>query len=131
MKKSKVYSPPSGGNKKFAKKRMYDTVEWVEYRNKFLAANPLCYACGKVARVVDHIVGHKGNEEKFWNETNYIPLCKVCHDIITGNFDRHNPPKTEEKLRWIASMRFKNEIEIKVKVIQIKLKRQISDDIPS
>jgi 5-methylcytosine-specific restriction protein A len=130
MKKPKVYKPPTSSNKKFSKPRMYDTVEWVEYRNKFLSLNPKCYCCGKVARVVDHCVAHKGSKDVFWNETNYLPLCKLCHDTITGKFDQHNPPKTEEKMRWIADSRLLNNVSVRVKVLQIKLKVQIYDDIP-
>lgn len=131
MKKAKTYRPPSGGNKKFTKKREYDTASWVEYRNKFLALNPLCYACGSRATVVDHWKAHKGSKELFWKEDNYIPLCKSHHDFITGMFDRHNPPKTDEKLKWLAKFRMDNDVTIRVKILSIKLKRQISDDIPS
>jgi 5-methylcytosine-specific restriction endonuclease McrA len=123
MKKSKLFKPTSAGNKKFTKPRMYETLDWVEYRNIFLRENPICYACGNSARVVDHIVAHKGDEELFWKEDNFMPLCKSCHDIVTGNFDRHNPPKTEEKVKWVSDMRLKNDISCKIKVIGRRLKR--------
>lgn len=120
MKKSKTFKPAVGGTgKKFAKKRLYDTATWTEFRNRFLSVNPKCYCCGQRAVVVDHIVGHKGKEELFWNETNYIPLCKSDHDTITGLFDRHNPPKTEEKLVWIANKRIQTGTNTKVKVVSL------------
>jgi 5-methylcytosine-specific restriction protein A len=104
------------GATKFKKARLYEKTSWAELRTKFLAINPLCYACGDSARIVDHVVAHKGDEEKFWNPTNMIPLCKRCHDFITASFDRHNPPKTEEKMRWIAGKREITETNIKVKI---------------
>lgn len=35
-----------------------------------------------VATVVDHIVPHKGDQTLFWNEANWQPLCKLCHDSL-------------------------------------------------
>jgi 5-methylcytosine-specific restriction endonuclease McrA len=31
--------------------------------------------------VVDHIQPHKGDETLFWDENNWQPLCRQCHDI--------------------------------------------------
>lgn len=121
MKKAKVFKQKFGtGGKKFTKKRMYDTYDWVEYRNKFLFANPKCYACGGRATVVDHIVAAKNDEKKFWDETNYIPLCKGDHDVITGLYDRHAIPLTEEKLKWINAKRLETGTAIRVKVVSLK-----------
>jgi 5-methylcytosine-specific restriction enzyme A len=118
MKKPKQFKPSNGGlNKSFKKKRLYDTGSWVEYRIKFIRANPTCYACGESARVVDHIVAHKGSEDKFWSHTNMIPLCKPCHDYITGCFDKHIPPKTEEKMLWIQAKRMETETNTRVKAV--------------
>lgn len=43
-----------------------------------------CMQSGKTtpAAVVDHIVPHKGDIELFWDESNWQPLCKHCHDSI-------------------------------------------------
>ena len=65
--------------------RLYDTQRWKRRRAAFLQANPLCRFCEAVSRVtmatiVDHIVPHKGDPEKFWDETNWAPMCKPCHD---------------------------------------------------
>lgn len=118
MKAPKKFSPLTvKPTKKFYKERMYDTVSWTEYRLKFLSANPRCYACGTSARVVDHIVAHKEDEVKFWAVTNFIPLCKKCHDTITAYFDRHSPPKTEAKMIWISNKREETETTLKVKVV--------------
>jgi 5-methylcytosine-specific restriction endonuclease McrA len=32
--------------------------------------------------VVDHIIPHKGDKALFWDEKNWQPLCKYCHDSI-------------------------------------------------
>ena len=36
------------------------------------------------ATVVDHIVPHRGDHALFWDEQNWQPLCKSCHDKKTG-----------------------------------------------
>lgn len=122
MKKMKTFKPQKlGTGKVFSNKkpRPYDTISWVEYRNKFLSANPKCYCCEARSTVVDHWKPWKGDELLFWSETNYIPLCKSHHDFCTGKFDRHNPPHTEDKLRWLNAMRLENCISRKVKVVSI------------
>jgi 5-methylcytosine-specific restriction endonuclease McrA len=124
MKKAKVFKKDlGGGGKKFsnAKPRLYQTQNWVEYRNKFLAVNPKCYACGERAVVVDHIVSHKGDEKLFWDETNFIPLCKKCHDTITGLFDRHVVANVEGKLKWINAKRLETNTATKVRVVTTKI----------
>ena len=64
----------------------------------FLAAHPLCALCqrdGRVmpAAVVDHITPHRGDQTLFWDESNWQPLCKRCHDAKTaredGGFDNY------------------------------------------
>lgn len=131
MKKNKLFRPNRGTpSKKFVPKDkvdtgrggMYKTATWAEFRVLFLQYNPKCYVCGVPARIVDHIVAHKGDESLFWKETNYIPLCKSDHDFITAAYDRFNPPKTEEKLKWISYRRHSNDITTKVKVLPLPLK---------
>lgn len=129
MKKPKVYKPKiQGTGKKFSNKpkRMYDNISWVEFRNKFLSANPKCYACGTKSTVVDHVVAHKEDEKKFWNEYNYIPLCKADHDFLTGKYDRHVVPMTEEKLKWIEAKRLQTGTGVKVRVVS--LPKEIKND---
>lgn len=41
------------------------------------------------ATVVDHIVHHRGDKTLFWDESNWQPLCKKCHDKKTWNEDRY------------------------------------------
>lgn len=58
---------------------------WRVARARFLALHPLCIFCkalGRVtpATVVDHITPHRGDEGLFWDQSNWQPLCKPCHD---------------------------------------------------
>ena len=63
--------------------------EWRAARDRFLRGHPLCAEClrrGKIvpAKVVDHIVPHRGDQKLFWDEGNWQALCKACHDRKTG-----------------------------------------------
>lgn len=115
------------GEKKETGRTKGYSVEWEKYRWRFLYHNPRCYACGRdktnMSIHIDHIVAHKGNEELFWNETNYIPLCHSCHSVVTGRYDKYNPPKTEEKMKWLESQRDLWNVEIKVKVVPLKRRK--------
>lgn len=68
--------------------RGYDR-KWQAARKAFLEKNPLCATCMRAGRltpatVVDHIVPHRGDARLFWDEDNWQPLCKSCHDRKTG-----------------------------------------------
>ncbi|MBQ8708357.1 MAG: HNH endonuclease [Succinivibrionaceae bacterium] len=65
-----------------ANERGYN-VRWRRARTMFLSKHPLCSQCGKPATVVDHIIPHRGNQQLFWDEANWQPLCKTCHDKKT------------------------------------------------
>lgn len=97
----------------------YDS-DWDKYRFRFLAVNPKCYVCGGKATVVDHFYAHKGDPIKFKDTSNHIPMCKLDHDTITGLFDRHEIPKTEEKFAYINNKRKEFDIQIKIKKIPYK-----------
>lgn len=65
-------------------------AEWRRARRAYLQRHPLCVECmreGKLtpATVVDHIVPHRGDKRLFWDENNWNPLCKPCHDRKTGS----------------------------------------------
>ena len=69
--------------------RGYD-ARWREARKLFLRLHPLCVECLREnkltpATVVDHIIPHRGDKELFWNQENWQPLCKDCHDRKTGS----------------------------------------------
>ena len=64
--------------------RLYDRRRWRRASKLFLQAHPLCRMCeaaGRVrlAQVVEHVVPHKGDEEKFWDEANWQGLCATDH----------------------------------------------------
>lgn len=61
--------------------------KWQKARERYLMDHPLCCYCQRdgiitAASVVDHIVPHKGDASLFWNEANWQPLCKPCHDSV-------------------------------------------------
>lgn len=65
---------------------------WRKASKAHLAANPLCVPCKEKgvcesATIVDHIVPHKGDEELFWDESNWQSICKPCHDSKTARED--------------------------------------------
>lgn len=68
------------------------THQWHKARNRYLRDNPLCVHCKEdgiinEANVVDHIVPHKGNNELFWDESNWQSLCTRHHNIKTAKED--------------------------------------------
>lgn len=122
--KPKQYRPKrSNGNRKYnGKKRWKKTNklynnEWRVYTYRFKYYNPNCYVCSAPTQHVDHIVAAKGDENLFWDLTNHMPLCEGCHNYITSMFDRHKPPRTEEKMKWVDSQRRLFNTQVKVKVI--------------
>ena len=61
------------------------TWAWTKARNAYLRDHPLCVMCiaakrVTAANVVDHIIPHQGNQELFWDESNWQALCKLHHD---------------------------------------------------
>ncbi len=63
--------------------------------------HPLCAECERqtpprltAATVVDHIVPHKGDMERFWDADGWQSLCDSCHGVKTskeGAFGRNRP----------------------------------------
>lgn len=75
------------------KEKGYDS-RWRKARAMFLKTQLLCAKCiekGRFERatVVDHIVPHRGDPVLFWDESNWQPLCKSCHDTKTMTVDRY------------------------------------------
>ncbi|WP_025052589.1 HNH endonuclease signature motif containing protein [Sulfitobacter noctilucae] len=68
-------------NRPTASQRGYGSA-WRTARAAFLKINDRCAwpRCGAVATVVDHIIAHRGNQDRFWDRSNWQPLCKPCHD---------------------------------------------------
>ena len=74
-----------------AAKRGYGRA-WQQARAAFLAANPWCRACAAAGREVrathvDHVVPHRGDRQRFWNRTNWQPLCTSHHSAKTATED--------------------------------------------
>lgn len=91
---------PPNQQRKNAAARGYD-ARWRKARLAFLRRHPLCAACEKQGRVVaalvvDHKIPHRGDERLFWDQSNWQPLCKDCHDRKTamedGGFGRPIKP---------------------------------------
>ena len=60
---------------------------WQKARKTFLSRRPLCAKCAErglitPASIVDHVIPHRGNQELFWDTSNWQSLCKPCHDSI-------------------------------------------------
>jgi len=73
---------------KTAAQRGY-SYKWQKARAGFLRHNPLCVHCQTnnrltLAKVVDHIIDHKGDKGLFWDRDNWQPLCTRCHNIKTA-----------------------------------------------
>ena len=85
----KKHAPMHTHDRETASERGYGE-KWQRARRIFLASHPLCVRCLKEkkitkATVVDHIIPHRGDQRLFWDETNWQPLCKDCHDKKTGS----------------------------------------------
>lgn len=68
-------------------------ARWRAAREGFLRSHPLCCCCkanGRIvaASLVDHIEPHRGDMVKFWQSSNWQPLCKSCHDSIKAVFEK-------------------------------------------
>jgi len=94
----------------------YD-YKWEKYRRRFLYHNPNCYTCPDKANTVDHILTHKGDRKIFEAVNNHMPLCKLCHNTITGKFDRHKIQDIEGKGKWINKMRETYRKTTKIKML--------------
>lgn len=69
-----------------ARDRGYN-VRWEKARKTFLARAPLCLGCQAVGRVeaaaiVDHVVPHGGDSERFWDTGLWQGCCKWHHDVV-------------------------------------------------
>jgi 5-methylcytosine-specific restriction enzyme A len=70
---------------------------WAKARLTYLRQHPLCVRClaqGRTtaARVVDHVMPHRGDWKKFWDVSNWQPLCDYtspydCHGKKTATED--------------------------------------------
>lgn len=79
------------------KVRLHNDRAWREASAAWLQRYPICVLClarGKVNErasedtctkqrtlVVDHVEPHRGNEQLFWDQSNWETLCRLCHDV--------------------------------------------------
>jgi 5-methylcytosine-specific restriction protein A len=93
---------PRRENRRSAASRGYG-YRWMKARKLFLSINPLCVLCKleniiKAARVVDHIIPHKGDMAKFWDRSNWQSLCTAHHNTKTATEDGGFGHKIKETL---------------------------------
>lgn len=86
--------------------------KWKKRRANFLRKNPLCAhhldkGIVKEAQEVDHIEAHKGDEQLFWDKTNWQSLCKSCHSTKTvqedGGFGRAPTGRAGKKCSTLSA----------------------------
>lgn len=79
-------SPGSWRQDKNSSQRGYG-YRWQQARERYLREYPLCVYCERegmttAASVVDHITPHQGNQELFWDQSNWQSLCAPCHSSV-------------------------------------------------
>lgn len=72
-------------------KRGY-TNAWTKASIGYRRKNPWCVICKRAGRMVpsecvDHIKPHGGDQELFWDKTNWQALCGTCHSEKTARED--------------------------------------------
>ena len=71
---------------------LYRSARWLAERRLFLARHPLCAECQRrdrltPANTVDHVVPHRGDPERFWDQDGWQALCASCHSRKTAAED--------------------------------------------
>lgn len=66
--------------------RGYDH-RWRRASRAYLAQNPLCRACQRLAECVDHRTPCEGSSPLFWDSKNWQALCRRCHSVKTARED--------------------------------------------
>ncbi len=77
------------------------SYKWQKARERFLSEHPLCCYCERTGRttaasVVDHKIPHRGDHSLFWDESNWQPLCKPCHDSAKAKEEGRGAFKLQE-----------------------------------
>lgn len=87
VKATKIRNAQFERSRPSARQRGYDS-EWDKARKAFLAKHPFCRRCGAPAKVVDHIIPHRGDKAVFWDRANWQPLCTPCHSGAKQKHER-------------------------------------------
>lgn len=105
--KPRVFDPTRERDQK-----LHKTEEWKKFSLSFLKINPECYICGEKSQVTDHLEPSRGRVEVFERDGNFLPLCVVCHNIVTGRFDYkfRIGSSNYAKIAWMNEERARNEI---------------------
>lgn len=89
-----------------ARARGYDS-KWDRERAEYLKAHPRCQhvkdgkPCGNPSTVVHHIEAHKGDRKLFWRRSNWLSVCKACHDGPLQRRERATP-RTGQRLSGVG-----------------------------
>ena len=72
-------------------------------RRRFLTENPLCQVCEKegytvAAAEIDHVIPVEKDPDRFWDESNWEPICRSCHVAKTAKENRL--PETPGQKAW-------------------------------
>ncbi|WP_370158461.1 HNH endonuclease signature motif containing protein [Salipiger bermudensis] len=70
------------------------TGSWDRAKAEFLREHPFCRRCGERAAVVDHKTPHRGNQDLFWDRSNWQPLCTTCHSSAKQREERRAIKRT-------------------------------------
>jgi 5-methylcytosine-specific restriction protein A len=65
------------------KNEQYQTSRWRAESANFLRLNGICSLCGEKATEVHHAIPPRGEDELFWDKSNWVALCHNCHQRIT------------------------------------------------
>ncbi len=84
-------------------------MRWEKARKTFLARSPLCLGCEAVGRVepaviVDHVVPHGGDSDRFWDTSRWQGCCKWHHDVVKQKLeDRYSRGALTPEALWLNS----------------------------
>lgn len=93
--------PSWRSDKRTAAERGY-TNAWRKARNAYLKEHPLCVMCQDMkparvtaANVVDHVTPHQGNQELFWDVSNWQSLCAPHHNSEKAEIEGRHRAKAK------------------------------------
>ena len=74
-------------------------------RERQLSIEPLCQFCKQredivIAKVVDHVIPHKGNVALFHDPDNLQSLCQQCHDSVKKRMEMGQDVGTFDITGW-------------------------------
>jgi 5-methylcytosine-specific restriction protein A len=89
---------PDSADRKTASARGYGR-RWQKARLTYLANHPLCCQCERrglvvASTVVDHVTPHHGDQQLFWDSSNWQALCSTCHDSWKKALEQGGPDRS-------------------------------------